>query len=86
MEKHLSGVLGLRKHNKQNYTVQIVKTWKRVSQMSIFGNAHKVGIKDEALNTKNWISDEELEKIFFPDDNDGVINGINSLVHSNTPS
>ena len=41
--------------------------------MSIFGNAHKVGIKDEALNTKNWISDEELEKIFFSDDNDGVI-------------
>lgn len=53
--------------------------------MSIFGNAHKVGIKDEALNTKNWISDEELEKIFFPDDNDGVINDINSLVQSNTP-
>lgn len=53
--------------------------------MSIFGNAHKVGIKDEALNTKNWISDEELEKIFFPDDNDGVINDINSLVQSHTP-
>ena len=53
--------------------------------MSIFGNAHKVGIKDEALNTKNWISDEGLEKIFFPDDNDGVINDINSLVQSNTP-
>lgn len=53
--------------------------------MSIFGNAHKVGIKDEALNTKNRISDEGLEKIFFPDDNDGVINDINSLVQSNTP-
>lgn len=53
--------------------------------MSIFGNAHKLSIKDEALNTKNWISDEELEKIFFPDDNDGVINDINSLVQSNTP-
>lgn len=39
--------------------------------MSIFGNAQKVEIKDEALDTKNWISDRELAQIFF-------VNGRNS--------
>ena len=33
--------------------------------MSIFGNAKKAELKKEALDTKNWISDKELEAIFF---------------------
>ncbi|WP_283596264.1 hypothetical protein [Limosilactobacillus vaginalis] len=35
--------------------------------MSIFGNAKKAELKKEALDTKNWISDKELEAIFFED-------------------
>lgn len=33
--------------------------------MSVFGNARKVGIKPEVLDTRKWISDEELYLLFF---------------------
>lgn len=35
--------------------------------MSIFGNAKKAKLKEEALDTKNWISDEEIYSAFFDD-------------------
>ena len=31
--------------------------------MSIFGNAKKAKLKEEALDTKNWISDEEIYSV-----------------------
>ncbi|WP_323067719.1 hypothetical protein [Limosilactobacillus reuteri] len=33
--------------------------------MSIFGNAKKAKLKEEALDTKNWISDEEIYSAFL---------------------
>lgn len=44
--------------------------------MSIFGNAKKAELKKEALDTKNWISDKELEVIFFEDNN--IIDNLNN--------
>lgn len=44
--------------------------------MSIFGNAKKAELKKEALDTKNWISDKELEAIFFEDNN--IIDDLNN--------
>lgn len=33
--------------------------------MSEFDKAKRLMLKDEALDTEKWLSDEELEKIFF---------------------
>ena len=52
--------------------------------MSIFGNAKKAELKKEALDTKNWISDKELEEIFFEDNN--IIDDLNNLIKSSAKS
>lgn len=36
----------------------------------IFGDAKQVKLKDEALNTKSWVSDLELIKIFEENGNE----------------
>lgn len=49
--------------------------------MSIFGNAKKAKLKEEALDTKNWISDEEIYAAFFDDkDDSNIIDELNSLI------
>lgn len=49
--------------------------------MSIFGNAKKAKLKEEALDTKNWISDEEIYSVFFDDkDDSNIIDELNSLI------
>ena len=49
--------------------------------MSIFGNAKKAKLKEEALNTKNWISDEEIYSAFFDDkDDSNIIDELNNLI------
>lgn len=49
--------------------------------MSIFGNAKKAKLKEEALDTKNWISDEEIYSPFFDDkDDSNIIDELNSLI------
>lgn len=49
--------------------------------MSVFGNAKKINLKEEALDTKKWMSDEELYSAFFIDDNN-IVNELNSLITS----
>lgn len=36
----------------------------------IFGDAKQAKLKDEALNTKSWVSDSELIKIFEENGNE----------------
>ncbi|MFR0576954.1 hypothetical protein ACLUW3_08215 [Limosilactobacillus reuteri subsp. suis] len=49
--------------------------------MSIFGNAKKAKLKEEALDTKNWISAEEIYSAFFDDkDDSNIIDELNSLI------
>ncbi|WP_289700759.1 hypothetical protein [Lactobacillus taiwanensis] len=49
--------------------------------MSIFGNAKKAKLKEEALDTKNWISDAEIYSAFFDDkDDSNIIDELNSLI------
>ena len=49
--------------------------------MSIFGNAKKAKLKEEALDTKNWISDEEIYSAFFDvKDDSNIIDELNSLI------
>lgn len=50
--------------------------------MSIFGNAKKVGLRKEALDTKKWISDEELSSIFLVDPSEEIASEINALINS----
>lgn len=37
---------------------------------SIFENAKQIRLKDEALNTKSWLSDSELIKILEENNNE----------------
>ncbi|MGM9906773.1 hypothetical protein [Limosilactobacillus sp.] len=54
--------------------------------MSVFGNAKKVGIKKEALDTKKWISDEELYSLFFEETrDDDIVKDINELIAAPAP-
>ena len=49
--------------------------------MSMFGNARKIGIKREALDTEKWISDEDLYSIFFDEDsNNDIVNELNTIM------
>ena len=47
----------------------------------IFSNLILQTTKEEALDTKNWISDEEIYSAFFDDkDDSNIIDELNSLI------
>lgn len=51
--------------------------------MSLFGQAKKLYLKDEAINTRKWISDDELKKMLAVTEHGAVIDQLNDLFNYN---